>query len=160
MFNSLAYVTPTCLACGRLLSLPSLLCCHWLSHRPHCCSYRLSLLLNSLACVQPLWVACRSLLSLLSSAMRPSAVASASLSLSSAVTVARLARVRAAALRGVPLAAFAAVVSCRIGLAIALVGCCRRSHRSRACLSSAWRTDRFFRGCSLLAFALIGCRCC
>ena len=90
-------------------------CCRWLCHRrlsrrPRRGSHQLTSLLASLACVPPLYVTRRSLLSLLSSAMPSSAVVSASPSFLSAVVVARLARVLAAALLGVPLAALAAVV--------------------------------------------------
>ena len=72
--------------------------------------YQLSSLFNSLVCVPPLCVVRRSLLSLLSLALPSSVVASTSPWLSSADVVARLARVRAAAPRGVLLAALAAVV--------------------------------------------------
>ena len=90
-------------------------CCRWLCHRRLSCrprrgSHQLTSLLASLACVPPLYVTRRSLLLLLLSAMPSSAVVSASPSFLSAVVVARLARVLAAALRGVPLAALAAVV--------------------------------------------------
>ena len=58
-------------------------------------------------------------------------------SLSSAVDVTQPTRVRTAAWCGLPLTALAAVVGytvvgCRVGLAIALISCCRCSHRWRA----------------------------
>ena len=127
--------------------------------------YQLSSLFNSLVCVPPLCVVRRSLLSLLSLALPSSVVASTSPWLSSADVVARLARVRAAALRDAPLAALAAVVSyavigCRVGLAVILISCRRCSPRSRACRRSAWRTASCSRCCRRLAVALIGCcRC-
>ena len=59
------------------------------------------------------------------------------MSLSSAVDVTQPTRVRTAAQCGLPLTALAAVVGytvvgCRVGLAIALISCCRCSHRWRA----------------------------
>ena len=104
--------------------------------------YQLSSLFNSLVCVPPLCVVRRSLLSLLSSALPSSAVASTSPWLSSADVVARLARVRAAALRDAPLAALAAVVSyavigCRVGLAVILISC--RCCSPRSVLAAALR---------------------
>ena len=92
------------------------------------------------------------------------------------LAVARFARVRAAALRGVPLATLAAFVGCavvgrRIGIVVALVGDRRASLRSRACRrylrgvplvgsllslrSSALRRRRFG-----FTVVLVGCRRC
>ena len=50
-----------------------------------------------------------------------------------------------------------AIVSCRIVLAIALIGCRYCLHHSLVCRSSALRTTRCSRCCPLLAFALIFC---
>ena len=97
---------------------------------------------------------CRSLLSLLLLALPSSAVASAPPSLSSAVVIARLARVRAAALCDVLLASVVCMPSLSLAFAVAHIA------RSLACRRSAWRTARCSRWCRRLAFALIGCRCC